>query len=412
MQRIEEVGFVMSQLTFGIIGLGQRSLSYGRLLTEELSEVCRIIALADTNEKRMAGAAGLLGLTDVALYRDYHELLADTTIDAVIVTTPDFTHEVVAVDALEAGKHVLCEKPLATTIAGCHKILEAKGAEQVLQVGFVLRYNRVYETAHKIIARGDIGQVQQIIATDNRQGADYFRRWHRFREKSGGLFNHKSTHTLDIINWFAGGSPVQIDAMGGIGVFIPGKWQGQRCLNCSLQTQCPEYLDLTVEPYRSLYLQAESVDGYIRDVCVFTSEKDTIDHGHALIRYDNGVQASYNLSLFAPTDTRQMMILGDAGKLELDEATRSIKVTSRHTHDVVEYRVTKDTGGHGGGDEGLIREFVQCIESGEQPLAGAFAGAWSCLVSLAAERSAMEQSPITTEQMLVDGGIPQGFSVV
>ncbi|NMB23919.1 MAG: Gfo/Idh/MocA family oxidoreductase [Firmicutes bacterium] len=290
--------------------------------------------------------------------------------------------------------------------------MKARGARQVLQVGFVLRYNRVYETAYKIIARGDIGRVQQIIATDNRQGADYFRRWHRFRDKSGGLFNHKSTHTLDIINWFAGGSPVQVDAMGGLGVFKPGKWQGQRCLSCSLQTQCPEYLDLTIEPYQSLYLQAESIDGYIRDVCVFTSEKDTIDHGHAMIRYDNGVQASYNLSLFAPIDTRQMMVFGDAGKLELDEASRSIQVTSRHTHDTVEYRVTKDAGGHGGGDEGLMREFVHCIRRGEQPLAGALAGAWSCLVSLAAERSALGRRPVTTQQMLADGGIPQGFSTM
>ena len=402
-------GFSVSELTFGIIGLGQRGLSYGRLLTQELSQAGRVMALADINGKRMHGAAALLGLTNVALYGDYHDLLVDPNIDAVVVTTPDFTHEIVATDALKAGKHVLCEKPLATTVAGCHKIMEAQAADQVLQVGFVLRYNRVYEIAYQIMARGDIGRIQQIIATDNRQGADYFRRWHRFREKSGGLFNHKSTHTFDIINWYADASPLRVSALGGLGVYVPGQWQGERCLNCPWQAQCPEYLDLREEPYQSLYLQAEAVDGYIRDTCVFTSRKDTVDHGHALIEFDNGVQASYNLSLFAPIDTRQMMIFGDAGKLELDEATRRITVNGRHSQDIMEYRVAKDVGGHGGGDGGLMREFIGCIQHGNQPLAGAPAGAWSCLVSLAAERSVADQRPITIAEMLQDAGIPEGF---
>ncbi|NMB24278.1 MAG: Gfo/Idh/MocA family oxidoreductase, partial [Firmicutes bacterium] len=93
----------MSELTFGIIGLGQRGLSYGQLLARELSGVGRVTALADINVKRMAGAADLMGLTDVAFHSDYHDLLADPAIDAVIVTTPDFTHELVATDALMAG---------------------------------------------------------------------------------------------------------------------------------------------------------------------------------------------------------------------------------------------------------------------------------------------------------------------
>ncbi len=399
----------MSQLKFGIIGLGQRGLSYGHLLTNGLSGYGRVMALADINEKRMNGAARLLGLDNMALYSNYHDLLADPTIDAVIVTTPDCTHETVATDALRAGKHVLCEKPLATTVEGSYKIMAAQKPGQVLQIGFVLRYNRVYENAYEIIARGDIGNVKQIIATDNRRGADYFRRWHRFREKSGGLFNHKSTHTLDIVNWYAGAKPVSISAMGGLSVYLPGKWQGERCLTCETKEQCPEYLDLREEPYRSLYLLAETADGYIRDTCTFTSEKTTIDHGHALIEYDNDVKASYNLSLFAPIDTRQMMIFGDRGKLELDEAQRRITVRPHYSQDVIEYSVAKDAGGHGGGDTGLLREFIACMKQGEQPLAGAVEGAWSCLVSLAAEQSVDEKRPITIAEMLQAAGVSDGF---
>ncbi|NLA59021.1 MAG: Gfo/Idh/MocA family oxidoreductase [Firmicutes bacterium] len=376
------------KIRFGIIGCGQRGVgAYGKLLTETFSKEAVLCALADSNYKRLEAAVKLLNLQGVAVYRDYRELLQDDSIEAVVVATPDFTHEEIAVDALKAGKQVLCEKPIATTVEGCQKILSAVSPGQVLAVGFVLRYNRVFTTAKRLIEEGVIGTVKQIAATDNRQGADYFRRWHRFREKSGGLFNHKSGHLLDIVNWFAGGTPVRVAALGGVTVFNPGEWQGERCLTCDNRNICPEYYDLTKEPLNSLYLQAESVDGYIRDTCVFTSEKTTIDHGTALIEYDNSVKASYNLALYAPLDTRQVMVFGDKGKLELDEAERIIRIRLRHSDDVMEYKVGAEEGGHGGGDIGLMREFIDCVRKGAAPLADAVTGALSCLVSLAAEES-------------------------
>ncbi|NLK08505.1 MAG: Gfo/Idh/MocA family oxidoreductase [Firmicutes bacterium] len=399
----------MPRLMFGVIGMGQRGLSYSRLLLKEFSRCGRIQGLADINNKRMTGAASLLGLTDVGLYSDYHDLLADPAIDAVIIATPDFTHETVAQAALRAGKHVLCEKPLATTVDGCYKIFQAKDETQVLHIGFVLRYNRVYQVAQQLIARGDVGKVCHIIATDHRQGSDYFRRWHRLRAKSGGLFNHKSTHTLDIINWFADGKPMQIHASGGLSVFLPGKWQGERCLTCSWQAVCPEYLDLTQEPYNSLYLKAESVDGYIRDMCVYTSDKDTIDHGHVVVEYDNQVKASYNLSLFAPTDNREMTVFGDLGKLELNEASRTITVTSRYSHDTATYNIPETGSGHGGGDAGLMQEFIECIRSGSEPLVGVREGALGCFVGLAAERSVQNHCFISMGQMLAKAGVSESF---
>ena len=389
------------KIKFGIIGTGQRAYgAYGRLLTGAFAQEAELVALADTNEKRLKAVARLLDVKGIALYRDYHRMLAETELDAVVVATPDFTHEQVATDVLQAGKHVICEKPLATTVAGCQKILAAQGPEQVLQVGFVLRYNRVYSTAKKLIDDGVIGRVQQIVATDNRRGADYFRRWHRFREKSGGLFNHKSTHTLDIVNWIAGGSPTKVVATGGLGVFTPGKWQGERCLTCRHRRECPEYYDLTQEPLKSMYLEAESEDGYIRDVCVFTSEKTTVDHGSALVEYDNGVKASYNLALYAPVNTRQMMVFGDQGKLELDESSRTITLRLSNNADEIEYKVGEQFGGHGGGDAGLMREFIDCVRNKTQPLADAGPGALSCLVSLAAERSVQEGRVISLLDMV------------
>ena len=195
------------KIKFGIIGTGQRAYgAYGRLLTGAFAQEAELVALADTNEKRLKAVARRLDVNGIALYRDYNRMLAETELDAVVVETPDFTHEQVATDVLQAGKHVICEKPLATTVAGCQKILAAQGPEQVLQVGFVLRYNRVYSTAKKLIDDGVIGRVQQIVATDNRRGADYFRRWASLPGKKRWIVQQEHPY-LGYRQLIAGGSP-------------------------------------------------------------------------------------------------------------------------------------------------------------------------------------------------------------
>ncbi len=389
-----------------IIGMGQRGTgAYGKLLSSLFVDEVEITALVDSNPKRLIGAARLLQLESVRQYTDYQEVLADPGVTMVVVTTPDHTHGEVAAAAVRAGKHVLCEKPLATSPEECGEILSAAQEDQIVQVGFVLRYHGLYAEARRLLARGDIGTVRQIDAVDNRQGADYFRRWHRFRSRSGGLFNHKSTHLLDIVNWWAGGQPEEVHAFGGVAVFTPGRWQGERCLTCSYQKECPEYLDLRNEPYRSLYLEAEAVDGYLRDTCVFTSEKTTVDHGSAVLRYDNGVTATYSLSLFAPVDNRQIMVFGDHGKLEFDEASGSIVVTDRHTG--IEHRtyVPPESGGHGGSDVRLLQGFFQALRDGQPPTADVKAGAVSCVLGLAAEHSTAEGVSVKLGEFLGTAGL-------
>lgn len=394
-----------------IIGMGQRGTgAYGKLLSSLFVDDVEIVAVADSNPRRLAGAIRLLELDGVSQYTDYREVLADPRVTMVVVTTPDHTHGEVAAAAVRTGKHVLCEKPLATSPEECGAILAAARPGQVVQVGFVLRYHRLYAEARRLLERGDIGTVRQISAVDNRQGADYFRRWHRFRQRSGGLFNHKSTHLLDIMNWWAGARPEEVHAFGGVAVFQPGLWQGDRCLDCRFQGECPEYLDLRDEPYRSLYLEAETVDGYLRDTCVFTSEKTTVDHGSAVLRYENGVAATYTLSLFAPMDNRQIMVFGDGGKLEFDEASHSIVVTDRHTGTQHRTSVAFEGGGHGGSDVRLLQGFFRAIRDQRPPTADAKAGAVSCVLGLAAEHSAAAGVSVNVGEFLEAAGLdPQTF---
>src|SRR5579872_1941947 len=112
----------MSQVGFGIIGMGDwaREVHIPNLL--QLPDA-RIVALASRSEERLqAGRAASGAGTNPALYRDYHDLLHDPEVSAVIVCTPNDTHEALSLEVLQAGKHLLCEKPLSFTLEGCKRV--------------------------------------------------------------------------------------------------------------------------------------------------------------------------------------------------------------------------------------------------------------------------------------------------
>ena len=105
-------------------------------------------------------------------------------------------------------------------------------------------------------------------------GADYFRRWHRRIENSGGLLVHKSTHHFDIVNWLIEQDPEEVSAFGALRFYGDEKRQkGLRCSTCTEQTTCPfVYPGLSEPSVREMYFDCEKEDGYFRDRCVFDSE--------------------------------------------------------------------------------------------------------------------------------------------
>ena len=108
----------MEKFGFGIIGTGIRGVeNFAKGLLSRPKEA-KLIGLCDSNNLRLQAASRILG-GKFKLYNDYRELLNDKNIDVVIITTPDFTHEEIAVASFRKGKHVLCEKPLAIDVKGC-----------------------------------------------------------------------------------------------------------------------------------------------------------------------------------------------------------------------------------------------------------------------------------------------------
>jgi predicted dehydrogenase len=317
---------------YALVGTGSRATMYRKAITER-SDKARLVALADTNPKRIARhreAIEAAGLPAPAAYAaaDFDKLLAETDPDTVIVTSVDATHHEYILAALAADKDVICEKPLTTTGEHAAAILAAEARSKgTVHVTFNYRYNPLHEKVAELLRDGAIGEITSVgfdWLLDTRHGADYFRRWHRESENSGGLLVHKSGHHFDLVNWWLDAAPVRAFAKGKLAFYGEnGKRTGHdrgyaRVHGSALASDDPFALHMADNPgLKEMYLDAEDEDGYIRDQSVFAPGITIYDDMMALVDYDSGVTLSYRLTAYSPWEGYRVHFNGTQGRLEL-----------------------------------------------------------------------------------------------
>src|SRR5690606_35999520 len=127
---------------------------------------------------------------------DLERMIAEARVDRLVDTAPDHAHAAVVARAMRAGADVVVEKPLTISEQGCRTIVEAmRETGRDLVMTFNYRYSPRNSELRRVIADGEIGRVLSVHfewVLDTAHGADYFRRWHREKDKSGGLLIHKS----------------------------------------------------------------------------------------------------------------------------------------------------------------------------------------------------------------------------
>ncbi len=181
----------------------------------------KVVALCDTKADRLANAAAIARRDAPQTYADYRRVLDRKDVEAVIIATPPHLHAEMAVAALEAGKHVYCEKPVAITPATVQQVVKAaKASGRVFVSGQQLRsYKRLGAAVGKIRS-GAIGDVLMVKAQRHSEN-DMSRTatsadWFFDVEKSGGYLIEMSVHNLDLCNWAVGATPVRAAGFGGI----------------------------------------------------------------------------------------------------------------------------------------------------------------------------------------------------
>ena len=192
------------KIKLGVIGAGK--ISQVRHLPEAKSNPqVDLRGICDAVEDR---AEALSELYDCKAYTDYHEMLQDGEFDAIVVAATNATHARMTIDALNAGSHVLCEKPMATTLEDAQKMIRAaeKNGKQ-LMIGHNQRLEIVHQKARDILQSGRLGKVLSFTTTFGHQGADFWaidaeKTWFFKKDDAGlGVLGDLAIHKLDLIRW-------------------------------------------------------------------------------------------------------------------------------------------------------------------------------------------------------------------
>ncbi len=239
---------------------------YANPMYEEYKDKAIMCGVYDMNPIRAKFVSDRCG--GIPIYEDFETMLNDTKPDSVLVTTNDSEHHDYIIRAMEMGYDVIVEKPMTMDIEKCNAIMEAeKRTGKKVTVTFNCRFMPVFSKIKELMndkAVGEILNVDLEWKLDNQHGADYFRRWHRRLENSGGLLVHKATHHFDVVNWCIGDTPKCVSAFGKRRFYgATRKERGTRCLTCDYKESCEFYFDLESDLFfKELYYDSEEADGY------------------------------------------------------------------------------------------------------------------------------------------------------
>ena len=191
------------KLKIGIIGCGGIANNKHMPALSKLSDKCQMVAFCDVIESRAKEACEKYGAPGARYYVDYKELLADPAIDVVHVLTPNVAHSPITVAAFEAGKHVMCEKPMAHNTEAAQAMMDAwKKSGKKFTVGYQNRFRPEVQTLHAACRAGELGEIYFGKAHAIRRRA--VPTWGVFPDKSqqgGGPLIDIGTHALDITLW-------------------------------------------------------------------------------------------------------------------------------------------------------------------------------------------------------------------
>jgi predicted dehydrogenase len=429
-------------MKYAIVGTGSRHAMFRDAVTETYGETSELVGLCDVNDRRLKLSADRVphqpGTNGVATYlaADFGRMLDEQKPDTVIVTTPDYLHHEYIIAALRAGCNVMTEKPMTTDLGRLRAVLDAQAETgKSVTVTFNYRYSPARTQLKEMLISGVIGEITAVDFRwylDRVHGADYFRRWHRYKEKSGGLLVHKSTHHFDLMNWWVASTPTKVMAMGKRDFYTPETAaelglaeHGERCHGCPVFEKCDYRLDIENDPaLRELYLEAEEADGYLRDKCVFADDITIEDTMQVQVRYANDVTLNSTLTAYSPWEGLEIIFYGTKGELSHkhievhgvfggerdrsapEDAFRTTLHLAGGRPENIE--AWTGTGSHGGADPIMLGYLFNGanVEPDKYKRGSTHVdGAWSILTGIAANASIASGQAVDVDRMLRENGI-------
>ena len=378
----------MGKIKVILIGAGNRGTTYARHAYDACPEL-EIVAVADPNPVRRNHIKEKFNLPDSACFESWENILAlPKFADAAIIATQDQMHFEPAMKAIELGYHLLLEKPAAPTPAECYKIADAANKKGVsVIICHVLRFTPFFTTLKRIIDEGKIGKVMSINHYEGVGHIHYshsFTRgnWHKEADSSPMLLA-KSCHDIDILQWLVGEKCTRVHSFGTLSHFCAAnKPEGapEYCyMGCPAAESCPYNAEKIYACEKSHYISraADSESPTADDVrrvltetnygrCVYQCDNDVVDHQIVNLEYEGGATVSFTMCAFNEGG-RRIHIMGTKGEVYATMKDKTITLyefeTGKKTDVPILDAITNQeiTGGHGGGDRGIMRALTEFL---------------------------------------------------
>ena len=315
----------------------------------------------------------------LVVYDSLASACQDPAVDGLMICTPNHTHLEVLKEAAASGKHILLEKPMATTLPDAYQITQiAAKYPAVLQIGLQYRYKAIYaEAIYEALTRQSIGAIKTINILEHRiPFLDKVNQWNKFAKYSGGTLVEKCCHYFDLLNVFAQSTPVRVFASGSMAV-----------------------------NFREFAYQQE--------------KSDILDNAFVTVIYANGIQAGFHLCMFAPMFYEELILCGDGGRLKAFEQEDFLSGPRLKTHLEIlcgEQQPSRSTTpcyppyleatGHNGATFFEHLHFIDQIEGQKTTTATAAEGFWSIVIGAAAEESVQTGQVVQIAELLARHRIP------
>ena len=206
----------MEKVRYGIIGVGNMGSSHAKKFLEGKVENAVLTAICDLKSAKTDAVKAMEGAEQVAVFTDYKEMIASGICDAVIVAVPHYFHPPISIDALNAGLHVICEKPAGVYTKQVKEMNEAaKRSKALFTMMFNQRTNCVYRKMREMVESGELGEIKRInwIITTWYRSQSYYDSgdWRAtWRGEGGGVLFNQCPHQLDLLQWITGMMPARV----------------------------------------------------------------------------------------------------------------------------------------------------------------------------------------------------------
>lgn len=379
-------------ITFAIAGFGDRGSIYASM-QKLYPDQMKVVAAADIRPERLEKAKELYDIPDENCFSSAEEMLAqDKLADVMVVSTMDRQHVGHAIPALKKGYNILMEKPISPDLAECQRILDvAKDCPGKIIVCHVLRYTTFYNTLKSILDSGKIGDIVTVCANENvgywHQAHSFVRGNWRNSVQTSPMILQKCCHDMDIYTWLLGKKCKSVSSVGNTYFFkkeCAPEGATPYCLGgCKAKESCvfdAEKIYIS-DPKTGIRHGNEWMAGVARSVypteertyealrngqygrCVFMCDNDVVDHQQINLQFEDGATMSFTMCAFTQDCYRYFKAMGTKGEIEADMKSNKIHIrVFGQPEEIIDVGLlADDLKGHGGGDSGIIRDFLEML---------------------------------------------------